>query len=762
MSVSSSANAAPVCSGRWQLSPITSTPLSVDALVSSIRCERGSVSSSQPWRLTSEDVVRICSLQPLSLALDGCTMDHGALEALARELGSATTSLRSLSLARCTIEPASATQLLWNAMLENVTLESVDVSDMHLTLQDADSLAKEVIPWNRSITQWNLSGNEGFGDQGTVAVVDAFVAAASSVQRLRLRKMGVQHALHHVLQALLNLTSLIQLDVALNSGYHNDPRVMDTMKLVDETLYRNCLLLHPACTVTHTALYESSPATGGDHAPALSVAALQDSQHQNERDVLTSPQASPLGARRSSLLKQKNTSPGATTHRDPLAAGSPANMQSPGNRRGSFFRPAAATAAAKPEHVQQDHQLEGNVEKRTFASPTKFLNRAASMRSKKPTVGTTTTHKIVRDNSSMGSAQGGGAVAIGDPSSSHSPASHAPAVTSAADQSVGFSEVSDLTNSVTHQSPPPRSGNEMSMATPHITPIRHGARSSSSPRTPHANAKTYFSLADVTEGAEEWRKNKEVYNAYIRSGASAGDAASSSRTAQSPSRLRALALQEPKYVMGKLISREKGKPTSAFRSGSVHVREPTPAERRRYAPWLAHSHSADDQAGSEQHKGTSTPRGASPSSAPARSFVGNRLIVFEESAVPGARTAIKIVDGGDVTYLDNDPRDIGYIARKAASGQAVLKPSVAFTSNTPRDCRWGSDSRSQLGRSAQAPPPGAYTVPSDFDLAKKKAQASARPVTATGRGLFGTTGSARTMSAVVETGVPGPGFYEIP
>jgi hypothetical protein len=71
--------------------------------------------------------------------------------------------------------------LLWNTLLENTTLEALDVSNIH---DDATFLADNVIPWNRSIIECNIGGNPNLGDRGVHRIVGALVSAASSLERI--------------------------------------------------------------------------------------------------------------------------------------------------------------------------------------------------------------------------------------------------------------------------------------------------------------------------------------------------------------------------------------------------------------------------------------------------------------------------------------------------------------------------------------------------------------------------------------------------
>jgi hypothetical protein len=119
------------------------------------------------------------------------------------------------------------------------------------------------------------------------------------------------------------------------------------------------------------------------------------------------------------------------------------------------------------------------------------------------------------------------------------------------------------------------------------------------------------------------------------------------------------------------------------------------------------------------------------------------------------------VDGGDVTAIHEDPRDIGFLARKVAKGEVVPQTSGSFRSNSLRELRFGVDPAQQVARQARAPGPGTYVVESEWDKLKRKAQMS-RVETATGKKMFGCSGSERKVFSSQANDVPGPGFYEIP
>jgi hypothetical protein len=226
-------------------------------------------------------------------------------------------------------------------------------------------------------------------------------------------------------------------------------------------------------------------------------------------------------------------------------------------------------------------------------------------------------------------------------------------------------------------------------------------------------------VLDVDEGAEEWKRIKDQYNQYIH---------------MPGTKPKPIVVSEPKFVLGKRIDKIKERPSSAFLAtpGTQRERQPTPAELRKLAPWL------------------------DPSSKEAN-YVGAEKVVL----LANGKDKIRLVNGGDVTRIENDPRDIGYVARRIQQKEVIVRTTGAFASSTVRDMRWGTDSSTELVRQAQAPGPGAYVVESDLERNIRRWR-SQRQDTSTGKKRFGATGSERRVFDPVVSDAPGPGAYEIP
>lgn len=231
-------------------------------------------------------------------------------------------------------------------------------------------------------------------------------------------------------------------------------------------------------------------------------------------------------------------------------------------------------------------------------------------------------------------------------------------------------------------------------------------------------------VSDAAEGADEWKHIKDRYNQYIRS--------------QSPSaKPMQIYRGMPKYVFGKPLDKVKERKSPAFQLGVVHQREraPTPAEIRKLAPW--------NRSNSESRAGEI-----------------HRVVVNDGKR----QEVIAFFDGGDISYLKDDPREIGFLARKFKEGKRTLNKTSAFASSTSRDMTWSvcDKDATHVPRHAQAPGPGFYTIQSEWDkLAKKREQQ--RTNSPTGRPLFGTSAALRTVNeGRPKYDMPGPGSYEIP
>lgn len=224
---------------------------------------------------------------------------------------------------------------------------------------------------------------------------------------------------------------------------------------------------------------------------------------------------------------------------------------------------------------------------------------------------------------------------------------------------------------------------------------------------------------DVDAGYEEWRKVREEYNKFIR--------------AEGPTKPNPIHITKYKYAFGKSVDKVKERPSPTFvPSHAGRTREATAAERARLAPWK--------QPGSVS---------------------GKKYVFPDENDPQGAQ--IVVVDGGDITALSDDPRDMGYMARKMERGELQRNTKTGgFASTTPRVCRWGVDGTSGVLRHAQAPGPGTYQVKMDWEVKLEKLRASSRKETATQKNLFGSSGEERKVFHVKKTDTPGPGEYEIP
>jgi len=235
---------------------------------------------------------------------------------------------------------------------------------------------------------------------------------------------------------------------------------------------------------------------------------------------------------------------------------------------------------------------------------------------------------------------------------------------------------------------------------------------------------TARSYIDVNAGAEEWQKVKDEYNKYIRD--------------PSAVKKQVIHREMPKYVLGQRIDKIKERPSSAFVASGERIRDPTPRELRRYAPWKERSLSPGEKS---------------------TTYVGKSTVI---SVNPKTGEKVRIIDGGDLTFINDDPRDVGYLARKLQS-KAMAGTTNAFGSNTPRDVQWHTEKGETVTiRHAQAPGPGYYTFESELDKAIRKWKQQSRRETATGKRCFGAVGAERQVFDVKVDEGPGPGSYEIP
>ena len=239
--------------------------------------------------------------------------------------------------------------------------------------------------------------------------------------------------------------------------------------------------------------------------------------------------------------------------------------------------------------------------------------------------------------------------------------------------------------------------------------------------------------APLDDGVEEWRRVQQHYNSYIRAGSPA-------RRDSSPEEKKIAEKQRdaglhPKFIFGKRVDQVWHNPYPQFARPLRGIeRAASPREIRRFAPWLSET-------------GTST-----PGTATRVPVEGEKQPVF-----------LKIVDGGHVTHLNDDPREIGYQSRKLQEGQFAARPTPAFSSAVAREVRWavGPHLQGYVTPRSNAPDPGAYTVESDWDRNARKLRDARRSQSASGRPMFGASAAARTRD-LPKSDMPGPGQYEIP
>ena len=221
---------------------------------------------------------------------------------------------------------------------------------------------------------------------------------------------------------------------------------------------------------------------------------------------------------------------------------------------------------------------------------------------------------------------------------------------------------------------------------------------------------------DINDGMDRWKQVKNDYNQYI-------GGPNGRRTNVSLEALKKRAITPPTYVLGKRVDQvTKYGPSRAFRESSVTKRVATP-ER------------------------------------------GNNLDVSDQQQQqqgPGPKPSLR----NEVSYLDdtaaNDPRTIAFKLKKLKE----QKSEPWSRSNDKRNLRFGIDER-QNGRGIvlkehQAPDPGYYRVPDEWEerARKLRAQAASRPKPT----LAGTTGPRGGVgpAATHQSDMPGPGAYDIP
>lgn len=628
---------ATVQSGKWSPVEFTNTPKSVHDYL------HGFQSTNSVEKFAIQNVQELFALSPTSLTFHGVSVSSAQLgKAIAAEIARST-NLTKLSLSgmgrECCIP-------ILQSLVDNISIEKLCLSNCNLRTEDLQSYIVPIVSWNRSITEWDLSGNTQLGDAGLMAMCNAFVSSASNLERLSFRNCGARSLLCDALRLLSALPSLMQLDVSDNGGYH-DPLTMQTLSEVDELLLNNAKLMHPGEKVTHVALYDVNSHSNNNNNNSTLID-FGGSLESPTPPLLTSPQstnstkkslnndsivkknhsfsrkpASPQPHLAASVRQQNTSSLGTSVRRSSFRHESPA-VASPIVRRRSVYSPTPRTQQEQPLSLQSSIAFDKTD---TQQQP---MQHYSSQRSGTPP-----------------------------------PAAPSPA------------------RSTRTQGSP--------------------ARTQSIRRAPSSVAAERKYLDDPSEEYVAWQRVKEQYNQFIRD----PNRASSPNTSS-----RSVALAEPKYVLGKLLSSVKDRPSSAFR----------------------------------------------PSSSPCRPYQDSE---HSNGAVSGSVRRGSL-NNGEITFLNNDPREIGYVSRKMAAGEVVLKCSGTFRSTTEREVLWGCDPKTQIARRTRSPGPGFYSVESEWEANARRARAAARGTTATGHKVFGSSGAPRAILEQKPSDVPGPGFYEIP
>ena len=579
---------------------------------------------------------------PASLNFTGKVLDDAATEALGELLGKSMTVV-SISLGGGGWFPLNA---LVAALPENLSVQRVDLSAAGLRVSDAKILAEKVLPWNRTVVEWNFTDNPGLADDGVAAILDAFVGSTLSVQRLSLRNCGLSDkGCDSALAKLNQLTGLYQVDLSGNPGWgQQHKKAADDL---DSVLQRNLQLLHPNDVATLVPLIASlSPAaaekpTDDKKAPATAARPRGTTTAASPRPRGATVKESPPPRARGSTVKNDSPSP------------------TPRQRHGTIKRgPPPPVAAAKTDDARPAQEV----------APTEKPADSAAPKPVAPTP--------QRDRSGAGA------------------------------------------------SPAPKRAASASRATPTHSPHRS--------MTPSRHRLEQRPVGE-DEALARMKKAKEEANQRIRA---ASPAASASERKEPP---------PLKYCLGKRVDKIKEGSSGVFRGpvNSTRMRDPTPAEIRKLAPWnLPPSESTPKTSWGQGHK-----------------------VTIDEGAAGRPPTVLVFRDGGKQTYLDEDPRDIGYVAKKIQDGRAAPDGKL-FRSNSPREVRWGVSphDKSYVHRDAQAPDPGAYTVLSEWERNAKKYRELSRNTSASGKKMFGGSSAARpsTKPLVKDDARPGPGEYEIP
>jgi hypothetical protein len=595
------------------------------------------------------------------LCFSGHTFDSAAVEALADCIG------RSLSLTALSFKSLRSTSefnaanVCCEALVNNLSVQHVDLSDCGLTAEDAAALAERLLPWNITIIDWDFSENPSMGDAGVQTIVEALLATTASVQRLNFRSCGVKNP-GKIAKLLESFTCLYQVDLNANAGPALTAQQATDLQIV---LMNNAALLRPHEQRTLVPLVEGSK---GSDSP------IKEKEEQ---------QATPAAEKKEGADPSQPASP----------TGSPQRTRSGSRIRGNSFRQAPG---AQPQPVPA----------RQRANSTKAPASAAPKADDKPSE-----HPPLKEKHQEP-----------QPNQPHTQQTPPQQRTENGQQK--------------QQHPPPEKTAPAPAPAPKrpTSPARSQSQQStqrgrSPSRTAHSPGHTAPVQRDINDGVEEWKKVRNQYNQYIRAGSP------SRASTASPSR----AIAKPKFVLGKRVD-DHPIPSAAFKTSYARTREraPTPAEIRKFAPWNA-------------------------ANATDKTAVG-QVTRVEVAAETKAPTVVTFVDGGRQTYIEDDPRDIGYVARKIQTGQ--VKPDGAlFRSNTARDMRFGVSPRDAgfVHRDAQAPGPGFYTPENEWEKRARQLRERARAVSGTGRPMFGMSAAPRPQAKIVkDLDHPGPGEYEIP
>lgn len=605
---------------------------------------------------------------PQELNFAGFEFDERAVSDLGSEL-SRSTSLVAFSLAGATAaggKPLTGLDSVLFGLIENLSVRAVDFCRCGLTATEANLIASSVVPWNKTVISWDLAEND-FGHEAVAKLCAALAQAMSTVQCLSLRHTGAASLETTVFPHLLQLSSLIQVDVSENEGYDPSdsapPALAAAFARLEDTLAANVRQLHP---------------------PDSEFVHLSLKSGKTFAEVRPPP---------------RSTSPAAAA---PAAGGAP----------------------------KEPHAAAG-------------LPRRLSMRGKEKD-GALRPSGAVNSGGNAGSGGGGGGAGAGSgaaASGKTAPASAAKTAAAAGGEAAHGGGGGAATKAAPAAAPAEPGGAE---AKPDAKPPR---ASSVPPRAPSARRSVARSPARAPappppdEEMTRWNEIKAQYNQAIR--------------CDSPNAVKHQIFRgDAKFILGKRVETLRARPSPSFCSGYARLSErtPTPSETRKLAPW--------NQTGA----GHPTTHVGGVYRVPVPTTGGD-----EGRASSSARgrppAMIRFVDGGDVTAIKDDPRDIGHFARKVQE-KKIRTPPTQFNSNSPRVLNWvgTGDNVAPLyapPKRSNTPGPGAYVVPSEWEVRAKKLRDCHRAQSPTGRPCFGGSSAPRSMHQS-SNDAPGPGFYDIP